>query len=462
MFYIVLSKHIDINKIRETAMAKNTKQMMLFKENFGKKVQVDFNGGEVSSNGVLLFLRETESQIGIINKVANAIHDKRHSGYVKHNMTQLLGQRVFQIACGYEDANDCNDLRSDPILKISCKNEDDLASQPTMSRFENAPSRSALYRIAKVLVNVFIDSYEEPPQSIILDIDDTDNPTYGNQQLSLFNSYHDCYCYMPLHIYEGKSGKLITTILRPGRRPSGKEIITILKRIVQQIRDVWPGVGILLRGDSHYSSPEVYDYCNEHHIKYVLGFKSFKPLLVKAQGVMNQARELYEISKNSVKLYGECTYQAGSWSSPNRNIIKAEYNRYGSNTRFIVTNLEHANRKFIYQTAYCGRGAMELMIKEHKNHLASDRTSCNSFQANHFRLFLHGIAYILLHTFRDRHLKNTKLVKAQFNTIRLNLLKISARVQKLRTRIKIYLPSSYPMKNDFRKIWKSCCIAGFS
>jgi hypothetical protein len=211
MFYIVLGKTKNVNKIRETAMRKNTNQMMLFKENSGKKVEVDFNGGEVSSDAGLLFLRETESQIGVINQVANAIHDERHPSYVKHEIVQLLTQRVFQIASGYEDANDSNTLKHDPILKISCEEDDVLASQPTMCRFENAPSRTTLYRIGKVLIDVFIDSYDSPPQSIVLDIYDTNDPTHGSQQLSLFNAYHDCYCYMPLHIYEGKSGKLITT-----------------------------------------------------------------------------------------------------------------------------------------------------------------------------------------------------------------------------------------------------------
>jgi hypothetical protein len=443
-------------------MEKNTKQTMLFKEISGKKVEVDFNGGDVSSDAGLLFLRETESQIGVINKVANAIHDKRHPSYVKHEIVQLLTQRVFQIASGYEDANDSNDLKNDPILKISCEKDDPLASQPTMCRFENAPSRTTLYHIGEVLVDVFINSYDSPPQSIILDIDDTDDPTHGSQQLSLFNAYHDCYCYMPLHIYEGTSGKLIATILRPGKRPSGNEIVSILKRIVKRLYKVWPNVGILLRGDSYYSSPAVYDFCTDNNIKYVLGFKSYKPLSKKAEDLMDKAKELYGISKSPIKLYGEFSYQAGSWSAPKRIICKAEYNHKGPNTRFIITNLAHAKYRFIYETVYCGRGAMELMIKEHKNHLFSDRTSCSSFQANQFRLFMHSLAYVLMHTFREKHLKNTEFAKAQFNTIRLKLLKIGARVRRLSTKIKIHLPSSYPLKRDFGKIWMSCCSPGYS
>jgi hypothetical protein len=443
-------------------MDKHTNQLMLFKEFFGKKVAVDFNGGEVSSDAGLLFLRETESQIGIINRVANAIDDHRHPSYVKHQIVQLLTQRVFQIAAGYEDANDSDTLKHDPILKIACEKVDPLASQPTMCRFENAPSRSVLYRIGAALVDAFIDSYHKPPKSIVLDLDDTDDPTHGNQQLSLFNAFHDCYCYMPLHIYEGNSGKLITTILRPGKRPSGKEIVVILKRIVKKIRHAWPEVGILLRGDSYFSAPAVYDFCDEHDIKYVFGFKAYKPLMQAAESLMAKARELYDLSQRPVKLYGDIPYQAKSWPTAKRIICKAEFNDKGANTRFIITNLKHAKYRFIYDTAYCSRGAMELMIKEHKNHLLSDRTSCSTFSANQFRIFLHSIAYILMHTFRQRHLKNTEFARSQFNTIRLNLFKIGARIRTLSTRIKIHLPTAYPLKQDFERIWRSCCMPGYS
>ncbi|MHC4459053.1 MAG: IS1380 family transposase [Planctomycetota bacterium] len=447
-------------------MSEYTKQLMFFKEISGKTVEADFDGGDVSSDAGVLFLRETESDIGIINKVAKAIVDNRHQSYVKHEIVDLLTQRVFQIASGYEDGNDSDELRNDPIFKMSCDklpaSDDPLASQPTMCRFENTPSRTTLYRIAEVILDAFIGSYNEPPEGIILDIDDTADATYGIQQLTLFNAYHDCFCYMPLHIYEGKSGKLITTILRPGKRPSGKEIVSILKRIVARITEAWPEVGILIRGDDYYSSPDMYDYCREHNIKYVFGFKPYKPLLKKACGIMAKAKELYEISETPVKLYSEFPYQAATWSEPLRIIVKAEFNHRGPNTRFIVTNIQEAYRKFVYETVYCGRGATELMIKEHKNHLASDRTSCSSFQANQFRLFLHSIAYILMHTFRDKHLKHTEFAKAQFNTIQKKFIKVGARVRQLSTKIKIHLPSSFPLKYDYQKINISCYTTRFS
>jgi len=430
---------------------------MLFTDIFFKKVVADFDGGDASSDAGLLFLRELDSRIGIIRRIAEALPDHRHQGYVKHDIEQLLRQRVFQIASGYEDANDSDHLRNDPIMKIVCDRlTGSLASQPTMSRFENAFSRTDLYRIAQVFVDTFIRSYKRAPKAIILDIDDTDDPTHGNQQLSFFNAYHDTYCYMPLHIYEGKSGKLITTILRPGKRPSGKEIVMILKRIVKMIRKAWPTVGIIVRGDSHYGCPEVFDFCHAHNLIYVFGLTSYEPMIMKSQRLSEKAKELYLLKNDSVKLYGEFRYQAKSWSCPQRVIVKAEYNAKGPNTRFIITNLENVKSRMIYETIYCDRGVMELMIKEHKNHLRSDKTSCCSFLANQFRLFLHSIAYVLLHAFREKCLKNTEFAKAQFDTIRLKILKIGARVIQLTTKVKIHLPTSCPYRDELFKIWRLC------
>jgi len=203
-----------------------TKQPLLFKGISNKKIEADFKGGEISSDAGVLFLREVENRIGLVSRMTDSLRDRRHPGYVKHQLCELFKQRVFQIASGYEDGNDSNELRKDPIMKMACERQPEdemaLASQPTISRFENGISRTDLFRIAEVFVDVFIDSYSEPPEGIILDIDDTDNLTHGHQQMRLFNAYHRNYCYMPIHIYEGKSGRLITTVLRPGKRPTGK------------------------------------------------------------------------------------------------------------------------------------------------------------------------------------------------------------------------------------------------
>jgi len=447
-------------------MTKFTKQLLLFKDISGKKVEADFDGGEVSSDAGLLFLRETEAKHGIIRRMAEVLRDRRHQSYITHDVLELFSQRVFQIASGYEDANDCDDLRKDPIIKIACEklpdSEEELGSQPTMCRFENAPSRTDLYRLGEALVDLFIDSYKRAPEGIILDLDDTEDETHGHQQLRLFNAFHDAYCYMPMHIYEGKSGKLITAILRPGKRPSGKEIVSILKRIVRKIRDAWPDVGIMIRGDSHYGAPEVYDFCEEEDLKYIFGLTPRNPMWKETEELRDEARVLYTLHKERIRLFGEFQYQAKSWSKPLRVIYKAEHNHRGPNTRFIVTNLECSRRRFIYQSAYSGRGNMELYIKEHKNHLFSDRTSCTSFEANQFRLFLHSIAYVLMHTYRELYLRGTEFAKAQFDTIRLKLIKIGARVRQMSTRIKVHLPSSFPLKEELQKIWLTCCGAGYT
>jgi len=424
-------------------------------------VEVDFDGGEVTSDSGLLFMRELESRLNLIGRVAGVLRDRRHGSYVKHQLVELMKQRVFQIIAGYEDGNDCDTLRDDPVLKMACERlpitGEALASQPTMCRFENAFSRTDLYRLARVLLDAFIDSYEKAPEAIIIDFDDTADATYGAQQMTLFNGYHDTYCYLPLHVYEGRSGKLITTILRPGKRPSGREIVAVLRRLVKQIRAQWPEVGIIYRGDSYYCTPEVFDFCDAHNIEYVLGLTPRKPMLQKASALIAKAQELYQLKEAPVKLFGHFQYQAASWAKPQRVIVKAEHNRKGANTRLIVTSLQHSRSKFIYQKIYADRGRVELMIKEHKRHLLSDRTSCSAFQANQFRLFLHSIAYMLLHAFRERHLAQTEFAKAQFNTIQNKILKVGARFKQLATKIKISLPSSFPNQEDFTIIWQSCC-----
>lgn len=438
-------------------MKQNTKEKMLFKAISHKKIVADFNGGDTSSDAGLLFLREIEKKTGIIDRIVNAVDDQRHQGYVKHDIKQLIRQRVYQIAAGYEDANDSNQLRHDPILQIACDKLDaPLASQPTISRFENMFSKKDLYRIAQAFIDTFLGSYKNPPEAIILDIDDTPDPTHGSQQLSFFNAYHGSYCFMPIHIYEGKTGKLITTILRTGKVPSGKEIVMILKRVVEKIRKAWPEVGIIIRGDSHYGRPEVFDFCDTFDLFFVLGLTSRAPLKRKIENLVEKAKEKYYQEGQPVTLFTELDYQADSWSAPQRVICKVEYNLKGLNVRFILTNFVNSRIKMIYQTIYCGRGAMELMIKEHKNHLDSDRTSCNRFYANQFRLFLHSIAYVLLHAFRELCLKKTPFATAQFDTIRLKILKIGARVIRLSTKIKIHLPTSNPYQEELMTIWRAC------
>jgi hypothetical protein len=476
-------------------MTQHTQIVLPFARLSGKNLQADFDGGTLSSDGGVLFLREIEAQVGIVSRFAGALHDPRDARYTDHSYEEMLSQRIFQIACGYEDANDCHTLRHDPAFKAACGrlpiSDDPLASQPSVSRFENTPRRSDLYRTAQALFDTFVASYDQAPKHLLLDIDDTADEAHGAQQQSLFNGYYDSYCYLPLHIYEGQSGKLITTILRPGRRPSGEEIVSILKRVVSAIRREWPEVMILLRGDGHFSTPEVHEWCEsqEPEICYILGQSGNKALKEKAQGLLKQTQLFYryrqerylrkklqeerkqqkstskgktriaETFRNSdsiegmkVKLYTEFPYQAGTWAKPRRIICKVEVSEKGENIRFVVTNLKLSRKAYIYETMYCGRGQMENYIKDHKRFLHSDRTSCHKFEANQFRVFLHSAAYVLMHTLRTQGLRGTAWSRAQFDQIQLRVLKVGARIEELKTKINFHFPSSFPLKGVYERI----------
>ena len=445
-----------MNREETTVAGQDKQHRMSFASVSGKRVEATFDGGILTSDTGAMLLREVESKIGILCRIVAAITDRRHPSYVDHPTMDLLRQRVFQMACGYEDANDCNALRSDPGFKAACDRLPvtgaNLASQPTMSRFENRITRGDLYRIAKAFADAFIASYKHPPEAILLDIDDTEDKVYGSQQLSLFNAYFKGYCYQPLHIYEGQTGKLITTVLRPGRRPTGKEIVSILKRVIAYLRHAWPDVKILLRGDSHFSCPEVHTMCDENDVFFILGQSGNAVLLPLAQPLMDQAKALYADGGKPVRLYRSWDYQAGSWSSPRRIICKAEVTPQGHNIRFVVTNLNGAQPSFIYKTAYCSRGRMENFIKNHKTFLHSDRTSCHTFQANHFRLFLHSAAYVLVHALAHIGLRGTTWTNAQFNTLQNRILKVAGRVCELKTKITFHLPTAFPLKHLYGKI----------
>ena len=416
----------------------------------GKRVTVDFEGGEMTSDGGLLLLRPIEKKLGIISRLVGTLRDRRHPSYVSHSLEDLLKQRIFQIACGYEDADDCDTLRGDPGFKAACDRlpitGDDLASQPTLTRLENSVNRTDLYRIAQAFVDAFLASYRKPPKAIVLDVDDTDDPTHGSQQLSMFNAYYNEHCYLPLHIYEGQSGKLITTILRPGKPTNGVQVAAILDRLVRRIRDAWPKVGIFLRADSRFRSPEVQDFCEDNGIYYALGLNLNPKLKQMGQPLMDQALDLAQQSEHPIRLFTSFPYQAGTWRRPLRVVYKAEVTLGQPNPRAVVTNLDSSSARFIYDRIYCARGRMEGFIKDHKTFLHSDRTSCHRFEANQFRLFLHSAAYVLLHALRQQGLQGTRWATAQFNTLQNRFLKIGARAIERATRIQFHFPTSYPLK----------------
>jgi hypothetical protein len=414
-----------------------------------KPIEMSFSAEKISSDGGLLLLREIEARNGILQSISNCIQEDRHSGYVKHSINSMLTQRVFQIAAGYEDANDCDTLRDDMILKICAEvlpeSGNSLSSQPTMSRFENSLSRSELYKIAVAFVDNFIKSYSEEPPVIILDPDDTNSNTYGAQQLALFNDYYGEYCYMPLHIYEGQSGKLIATILKPGRRSKTADVFSILQRIIAHLRRVWKNTMIIVRGDGHFCSKELMAWAaGQDKVHFLTGLAGNKLLNDLARVTINSAEKQFKSTGKPVKRYHSFDYAAGSWSGPQRVIVKVEVSEKGTNIRYVVTDIRCVRTKALYEHGYCARGQMELYIKESKTHLQSDRMSCSRFEANQFRLFMHSAAYILLHALREKMLQGSEYANATMKTIRLRLIKVAAYVKEMKTRIKIELPKQFP------------------
>lgn len=417
-----------------------------------KKVEVRFNLEETSNDGGLLLLNEVDNQIGLIERITGCINDVRHQGYVKHSVESMLRQRIMQIAAGYEDSNDCDVLKDDGILKICARQDQSLASQPTMCRLENLPGKRELYQMAQAFIDNFIESYESQPGIIILDCDDTNSYTYGQQELALFNMYYGDSCYMPLHIYEGLSGKLITTILKPGRRSKSLNVFAIVKRIIVYLRRHWPDTMIIVRGDSHFCSKELMDWAHDlPKIEFITGLSGNPVLNEQARFTIESAEREYNKYGKPVKRYHSFEYQAGSWAYSQRVVVKVEVTSMGTNVRYIVSSLRTVRAKALYEQGYCARGAMELRIKDHKTYLLSDRMSCSSFWANQFRLFLHSAAYVLIHTLQSKLLKGTEYGHATMKTIQLKLLKVSARVKILKTKVHIELPVEFYSKWAFEK-----------
>src|SRR5229473_4425644 len=420
-----------------------------------KAALVDFEGGRLSSDGGLVLLNDPDDQLGLTRDLAAVLRDPRDPRRVHFTLHDLLKQRVLHIAAGYADANDATTLRHDPIFKLLRDRLPEtgppLASQPTLSRFENRVSRTELSRMARVFVDQFIASYAHPPKRIVLDFDDTEDPVHGEQEQARYDGYYGGYCFMPLHLYEGLSGRLITTIFK-AKRFTGAQMLAVLKRLVKHLRHAWPDTLLIFRGDSHFTSPEVMQWIDDQaNRSYVTGLTSNAVLKELAREGVEQAKRAYERDGGKVTRFHSTRYQAGTWSRSRRVVIKVEVSDQGVNTRFVVTDLEHARTKVLYQQIYCARGQAENEIKDHKRYLKSDRTSCHRFEANQFRVFLHSAAYVLLDTLRREVFKTAPWACATMETIQLHVLKLGARVQELTDRITISFPSSCPVAPVLRR-----------
>lgn len=425
----------------------------------GKKVTGAFDGGRLTSDGGVLLLAQAERELGICKRLAGCIADPRDPSRITHKLEDILRARVLAIACGYEDADDLDALRDDPGFRLALGKlpgtGPGLASQPTMSRWENAPTTRELARMMVGMVGIYCASYSEPPKAVTLDIDDTCDVVHGYQQLSFWNGHHGERCFLPIHVYDTATGRPVAMLLRTGKTPSGAEAAGHIRRLVRHIRKHWPQTHITIRGDGHYGRPEVMTFCQSHGIDFVFGLPTnaalrANPDIVAAADAcaVRRAQE----DRVVLRSYAEIRYGAKSWKCQRRVVARIEASTLGMDIRYVVTSLAEGSAEHIYDSLYCARGQAENLIKRHKTQLSSDRTSCRSANANQMRLILHTAAYWLMWRIQQAIPKASALTAAEFATLRLRLLKVAARVIETATRIRIAFASACPDASTFRAI----------
>jgi hypothetical protein len=422
----------------------------------GKTVVAKFDGGLLSSDGGILVLRGIEQRLRVADRLAACIQDPRLPDQITHSLADIIRFRLLMIAAGYGDGNDASSLRTDPIFKMALDlspSDRELCSQSTISRLENLPDARALLRMGRAMVDLYCGSFRQVPRRITLDIDDTFDAVHGGQQLRLFNAHYDEYGFQPIVVFDGE-GRFITTVLRPAKRPGGKEIRAFLRRLLRAIRANWPNTEILVRGDSHYCCPEVLDWCRANGLDYILGVAPTTTLRRHIEGLEASTKARFEAAPQEDKLrrFKEFFDGAASWSRVERIIARVEVGAEGPDTRFIVTNLKTRNARVLYEDVYCRRGQAENHIKSWKTHLAADRTSCTKAPANQFRLFLHAGAYWIMWGLRASMPRRSMWRVAQFDTLRLRLIKVAARIVEMKTMIRVHLPTSCPAQDILRLV----------
>jgi hypothetical protein len=430
------------------------RQALLFSSLGRQQIQADFAGGTLTSDAGGLLLREVDRRCGLIDALAAGLTDPRDPARITHELRTMLAQRLYGLALGYEDLNDHTTLRQDPLFAVLANQRPDaeqpLASAPTLCRLENRVTRASLARLAGVLVEQFIASFEQPPEELILDFDATDDPVHGTQEARFFHGYYDHYCFLPLYVFCGS--RLLVAYLRPSNSDGSLHTRPILKLLVRRLRQTWPHVRIILRGDSGFCRWKLLRWCEQNNVFYVLGLARNPVLERLAAPFMAAARTQFEATLEKVRNFHELRYAAATWDCPRRVIVKAEHLPEGPNARFVVTNLLPLSPPHIYDELYVARGDMENRIKEQQLALFADRTSCHAFLANQFRVLLSAAAYVLVETLRRTALPGTELEAAQAGTIRLKLFKIAARVVTSVRRVVLHFSSAYPLADLFARV----------
>jgi len=441
---------------------------LLFPEIFQKPVVAQFDQRQGSSDGGAILLKAADHRYRLTERLSACLQDDRQPGKVDHLLEELLAQRVFGIACGYEDANDAARLAGDPIHKMLIGRDPvnglDLASQPTLSRFENAIGPKELYRLGQTLADCVIERHARRlhgrARRITIDLDPTDDPTHGAQQLALFNGHYDTWCYLPVMGFIRFNGEpeqyLFTAVLRPGNAPAALGAIGILQRILDKVRRWFPKARIRIRLDGGFAHPEVLEFLDaQADVEYAVAMAKNAVLKRKAKRAMRQARKLSQRSGQTEHVYGEARYAAQKWPHPRRVIIKGEVVRQAGkepkdNPRFVITNIKQSPQ-WVYEQVYCQRGDIENRIKELHEGLQIGRTSCTRFWANQFRVLLTAAAYVLIQELRLRATR-TDCARAQVWILRERLLKLGARVLVSVRRVVVHLPASFPFLDTFRQV----------
>jgi Transposase DDE domain group 1 len=415
-------------------------------------LEAAFDGGRITSDGGLVWLSKMDSELGLCERISECVPEWRKRK-VSHSLANLIKQRIFQIACGYEDQNDADTLRQDPLLKMVCgslpEGGPDLASQPTICRLENAASMRSCYQIAEILFELYLSERGSngAPERVLLDFDSTDDPTHGEQEGTFYHGYYGQHMYHPLLVFDGQSGHLISTLLRAGDTHSSNSSVALLKRIVGRLRERWPGVAIEMRADAGFAVPAIYDYCDEEGITYTIGLITNTRLQEIARELLDEATRLHQKEGTKQRLLSEGVYQAASWEKRRRVVYKAEAMDKGTNTRFVVTTRRDAPKE-LYEF-YARRGETENWIKDFKLHAKADRLSCHRFVANQFRLLLHAAAYWLMDALRRKLIASGARRRMQLDTLRLTLIKVGGRVRELNTKVRLHLAWGHPGQHSW-------------
>jgi hypothetical protein len=440
-----------------------------FEAHFSRRVVAEFSGDRLSTDGGALLLRATDRKIGLLRRVVRCFTDGRDPERIGHELSEMLAQRLYGLALGYEDLNDHEELRNDPLLGLLAGKREvevPLAGKSTLNRMELVPSGSpsseryhkitySAAAIDELLVEIFLEAHRKPPGEIVLDLDATDTPLHGQQEGRFFHGYYNHYCYLPLYIFSGDH--LLCARLRPSNLDASAGALDEVRRIVEQIRKRWPGVSILLRADSGFCREELMAWCEKHHVDYVFGFARNERLRRKIAHAMRQAKREQRRTGKAARAFTEFFYRTRvSWSRSRRVVAKAEHLEKGENPRFVVTSLAAGSwpARALYEELYCARGEMENRIKEQLS-LFSDRLSTETLRANQLRLYFSSLAYVLVHALRRLGLHGTEWATAQVETIRLRLLKIAAQVRVTARRIWLCYSSAYPWKHVFVAAWSA-------